>query len=117
METFFLVVFSFVVLIIVLAIARVAFTFILEIVGRGLLPFLIVRFITFTMEHWMGSTIAWTLSIIAALWGMYPKVKQLFTDPHSFIKESRERDDRVARDRAEFNQWYNSQRKSTSDSD
>ena len=48
--------FSFIALIIVLAIARVAFTFILEIVSCGLLPFLIVRFITFTMEHWMGST-------------------------------------------------------------
>ena len=108
METFFLVVFSFVVLIIVLAIARVAFTFILEIVGCGLLPFLIVRFITFTMEHWMGSTIAWTLSIIAALWGMYPKVKQLFTDPHSFIRDNREREERIEREKEEFNRWYKS---------
>ena len=110
MEHFFLVVFSFIALIIVLVIARVAFTFILEIVGRGLLPFLIVRFVAFTMEHWMGSTIAWTLSIIAALWGMYPKVKQLFTDPHSFIKETREREDRIEHDKEEFNRWYNSKR-------
>lgn len=110
MEHLFLIIFFFIALIIVLALARVVFTFILEIVCHGLLPFLIVRFLTFTMEHWMGSTIAWTLSIIAGLWGMYPKVKQLFTDPHSFIKDNREREERIEHDKEEFDQWYNSKR-------
>lgn len=86
------------VVVIVLTVVNVALTYVFEIVLHGLVPFLIVRCITFTMEHWMGSTIAWTLSIIAALWGMYPKVKQLFTDPGAFTSEMRERMDRVAKE-------------------
>lgn len=104
METFFLVILSFIVLIVVLAFARVVFTFVLDIVAPGILPFLIVRFITFTMEHWMGSTAAWTLSIAAGIiGGVYPRLKQWVTDPHGTIQDVREREERIARERAEFN--------------
>ena len=89
-----------------LALCRVIFSFILEIFGPGILTLFVVRFLTMMMEHWMGSTIAWTLSIIASLWVTYKKIKKLLTDPHSFIKDMRDRDERIEREREEFNRWY-----------
>jgi len=82
-----------VVVMFIFAIVGVVFHFILEIALHGLLPFLIVRFLTFGMD----SDVSWTLSIIAALLGMFPKIKQLFKDPHAFIGEMRDRMDRVNR--------------------
>ncbi len=90
------------------AFARVVFTFILDIVSHGILPFLIVRFLTWTMEHWMGSTIAWTLSItVGIVWGVYPRLKQWVTDPHDTIQDIRKREERIAREQERFNRWYN----------
>ena len=107
MSNFFLLVFSIIVLALVFALARVVFTFIRDIVVHGILPFLIVRFLTWTMEHWMGATIAWTLSIAAGIvWGVYPRLKQWVTNPHDTIREVREREERLARERAEFNQKW-----------
>ncbi len=107
MENIFLVIISFIVLMFVLALARVIFTFVLDIVVHGILPFLIVRFITFTMEHWMGSTIAWILSIAAGIiWGVYPRLKQLVTDPHGTIQDIRTREEQIAQESAEFNRKY-----------
>ena len=116
METFFAFVFAVIALCVVLAIAKSVFMVIFDLVMHGLLPFLVVRFLTWTMQHWMGSTIAWTLSIAAGIiWGIYPRLKQWFNDPHGTIQDIRDREARVARDSAEFNRKYNSQRKSNSD--
>jgi len=118
MENFFLVIFSFIVLIVILAFARVVFTYLLDIVAHGILPFLIVRFITFTMEHWMGSTIAWTLSIGAGIfWGVYPRLRQWINDPHGTIQDVREREERIARERAEFNRKYSQHGSNTGNTD
>ena len=108
MSNFFLLVFSIIVLALMCAFARVVFTFILDIVSHGILPFLIVRFLTWTMEHWMGSTIAWTLSItVGIVWGMYPRLKQWVTNPHDTIQDIRKREERIAREQERFNRWYN----------
>lgn len=108
MSNFFLLVFSIIVLALMCAFARVVFTFILDIVSHGILPFLIVRFLTWTMEHWMGSTIAWTLSItVGIVWGVYPRLKQWVTDPHDTIQDIRKREERIAREQERFNRWYN----------
>ena len=116
MENIFLVIISFIVLMFVLALARVVFTFVLDIVGHGILPFLIVRFITFTMEHWMGSTIAWTLSITAGIiWGVYPRLKQWVSDPQDTIHDVREREARLAREHNEFLRWKNSEQRRDND--
>jgi len=116
MENFLTVVFSFICLIFVLALIRVAYRFIIEIVGPGIITLLAVRLLTMMMEHWMGSTIAWTLSIIAGLWVIYKKVKHLINDPHSFINEMIERENRINRENEEFNRKY-SQRGSNADND
>lgn len=110
MVIFITAVFAFICMSFVFALAGVVFRFILEIVGPGILVLLGVRFLTMMMEHWMGSTIAWTLSIIAGLWVVYKKVKKLLTDPHSFMKDMRERDNRMEHDKEEFNQWYKNKR-------
>ena len=108
MENFILIVFSIIALVLVLGVARVVFTVILDIVSHGILPFLIVRFLTWTMEHWMGSTIAWTLSItVGIVWGVYPRLKQWVTDPHDTIQDIRKREERIAREQERFNRWYN----------
>ena len=108
MSNFFLLVFSIIVLALMCAFARVVFTFILDIVSHGILPFLIVRFLTWTMEHWMGSTIAWTLSItVGIVWGVYPRLKQWVTDPHDTIQDIRKREEQIAREQERFNRWYN----------
>lgn len=108
MENFILIVFSIIALVLVLGVARVVFTVILDIVSHGILPFLIVRFLTWTMEHWMGSTIAWTLSItVGIVWGMYPRLKQWVTNPHDTIQDIRKREERIAREQERFNRWYN----------
>lgn len=83
---------------IIYAIASFVFYTVLEIAVRGLLPFLIVRYFTFGMN----SDVSWTLSIIAALLGMFPKIKQLFKDPHAFIGEMRDRMDRVNRSNSSY---------------
>ena len=44
MENIFLVIISFIVLMFVLALARVVFTYVLDIVAHGILPFLIVLY-------------------------------------------------------------------------
>lgn len=117
MSNIFLLVFSFIALMLILVFARIAFTFIFDVVAHGILPFAIVRFLTWTMEHWMGSTIAWTLSIIAGIvWGVYPRLKQLFTDPHNTIQDIREREASVDRKRDELNRKY-SHHSSNSDAD
>lgn len=116
METFFAFVFAGIALCVVLAIAKSIFMVIFDLIMHGLLPFLVVRFLTWTMQHWMGSTIAWTLSIAAGIiWGIYPRLKQWFNDPRGTIQDIRDREARVARDNAEFNRKYNRQRKSSSD--
>ena len=108
MENFILIVFSIIALVLVLGVARVVFTVILDIVSHGILPFLIVRFLTWTMEHWMGSTIAWTLSItVGIVWGVYPRLKQWVTDPHDTIQDIRKREEQIAREQERFNRWYN----------
>ena len=108
MSNLFLLVFSIIVLALMCAFARVVFTVILDIVSHGILPFLIVRFLTWTMEHWMGSTIAWTLSItVGIVWGVYPRLKQWVTDPHDTIQDIRKREEQIAREQERFNRWYN----------
>jgi len=116
MKIFFLAVFSFIALTLVFGVVRVIFTFILDIVSHGILPFLIVRFLTWTMEHWMGSTIAWTLSITAGIiWGVYPRLKQWVSDPQDTIHDVREREARLAREHNEFLRWKNSEQRRDND--
>ncbi|MBO5613919.1 MAG: hypothetical protein J5905_05375 [Prevotella sp.] len=116
MKIFFLAVFSFIALTLVFGVVRVIFTFILDIVSHGILPFLIVRFLTWTMEHWMGSTIAWTLSITAGIiWGVYPRLKQWVSDPQDTIHDVREREARLAREHNEFLRWKNSEQRREND--
>lgn len=91
--------------------------YILEIMGPGIFTLFVVRFLTMMMEHWMGSTIAWTLSIIAGIWVTYKRIKKLFTDPDSFIKEMRDRDNRINQDQKDFNQWYRKHNQSGSNDD
>ncbi|GEM_PF-5505238 len=116
MKIFFLAVFSFIALTLVFGVVHVIFTFILDIVSHGILPFLIVRFLTWTMEHWMGSTIAWTLSITAGIiWGVYPRLKQWVSDPQDTIHDVREREARLAREHNEFLRWKNSEQRRDND--
>ncbi len=83
-EIFLTAIIALIALVFIFAIAKMIFSFIFEILLHGLLPFLVVRFLTFIGEmNGMSSGMAWTLSIIAGIWGMYPKIKQLFTNPHS----------------------------------
>ena len=111
LKIFLTAILALIVLVCVFAVAGVIFSFIFEILAYGLLPFIVVRCLTYIGEmNGMSSGAAWTLSIIAGLWGMYPKVKQLFNNPQAFIREMRDRHDRVATSN-------NSYRSSNSDRD
>lgn len=117
MAHFLLLVISAIAVLLVLVLVRIIVRItIFDIIFRGILPFAIVRFLTWTVEHWMGSTIAWALSIIAGIaWGVYPRLKQWFTDPHGTLRDVRETDARIAREWAEFNREYNQHKTNAND--
>lgn len=117
MAHFLLLVISAIAVLLVLVLVRIVVRItIFDIILSGIFPFAIVRFLTWTVEHWMGSTIAWALSIIAGIaWGVYPRLKQWFTDPHGTLRDVRETDARIARERAEFNRKYNQHKTNAND--